>query len=131
MERFMKKSWLVSILILVLAVSASSDSRYNEQKTRDRDRVNTQHASDMERKQKILEELDAFMKEINTGLGGDIPGKMVTPVLPDQVDDVEEIESNNFISPTRGTRTSDYGYRVHPITKKRASFHKGIDIAAP
>lgn len=127
----MRKAWLTGVCILILLISASGDSRYREQKKLDRDRVDTQHESDLERKQKVLEELKAFMKEINTGLGQDLPEKMITPVAPGKVDDVEEMESGKFINPAAGTRTSDYGYRVHPITKKRSSFHKGIDIAAP
>lgn len=35
------------------------------------------------------------------------------------------------IAPREGVRiTSEYGYRIHPITKKQ-SFHSGVDIAAP
>ncbi len=33
--------------------------------------------------------------------------------------------------PAKGFISSNYGYRIDPITKKRKSFHKGIDIAAP
>ncbi len=36
-----------------------------------------------------------------------------------------------FIVPARGPLSSRFGYRVHPVTKKKYSFHKGIDIAAP
>lgn len=36
--------------------------------------------------------------------------------------------SGTFINPTTGTYTSNYGYRIHPITGKR-SFHTGQDIA--
>lgn len=36
--------------------------------------------------------------------------------------------NGNFINPTTGRYTSNYGYRIHPITKKR-SFHSGQDIA--
>ncbi len=127
----MKKLWAVSLILLLTAYAANGDNRYTDQKTADRDRVDKQHTSDLERKKKILEDLDAFMKEINDGLGDAIPGKMITPVSPEKVDDVEKLESKNFISPASGTRTSDYGYRVDPITKKKSSFHKGIDIAAP
>ena len=127
----MKKAWLISALMLILVMGASGDSRYKEQKTMDKDRVARQHESDLERKRKVLEELNEFMKQINTGLGEDIPEKMITPVSPEKVDDVEEMRPHNFINPASGTRTSDYGYREHPITKKKSSFHKGIDIAAP
>lgn len=36
----------------------------------------------------------------------------------------------DFEVPTIGRRSSDFGYRVHPVTKKRDSFHSGVDIAA-
>lgn len=36
-----------------------------------------------------------------------------------------------MIAPLKGRITSPFGYRVHPITKQRSSFHNGIDIAAP
>lgn len=36
--------------------------------------------------------------------------------------------TGNFINPTTGTYTSDYGWRIHPITEKE-SFHSGQDIA--
>lgn len=36
--------------------------------------------------------------------------------------------TNSFINPTTGTYTSNYGMRIHPITKKQ-SFHTGQDIA--
>lgn len=39
--------------------------------------------------------------------------------------------SDSFIVPTEGIRSSNFGYRVHPVTKKSYSFHSGIDIAAP
>lgn len=36
--------------------------------------------------------------------------------------------NGTFINPTTGTYTSNYGYRIHPITGQR-SFHTGQDIA--
>jgi len=36
-----------------------------------------------------------------------------------------------FAVPVVGRRTSAFGYRVHPVTKRSGSFHSGIDIAAP
>ncbi|GGA67273.1 murein hydrolase activator EnvC family protein [Ornithinibacillus halotolerans] len=40
------------------------------------------------------------------------------------------VSSSNFIWPASGSRSSNYGYRVDPITYQR-SYHLGIDIAAP
>lgn len=37
---------------------------------------------------------------------------------------------SRFIWPLQGRTTDEYGWRVHPINKKRL-FHKGLDIAAP
>ena len=39
-------------------------------------------------------------------------------------------EDYNWRSPTKGWISSPYGWRIHPVRKKR-SFHAGIDIAAP
>ncbi len=36
-----------------------------------------------------------------------------------------------FILPLRGKLTSGYGRRIDPLSGKRLSYHKGIDIAAP
>ncbi len=36
-----------------------------------------------------------------------------------------------LLVPVIGTMTSGFGWRIDPITRKRRSFHKGIDIAAP
>ncbi len=36
-----------------------------------------------------------------------------------------------FMVPTAGKVSSRFGHRVHPVTKKSASFHSGIDIFAP
>jgi murein DD-endopeptidase MepM/ murein hydrolase activator NlpD len=41
------------------------------------------------------------------------------------------VERQVFIVPARGPLSSRFGYRVHPVTKKKYSFHRGIDIAAP
>ncbi len=41
-----------------------------------------------------------------------------------------EKKGRDFSAPLIGTITSRYGYRVHPVTKRRESFHGGIDIAA-
>ena len=38
--------------------------------------------------------------------------------------------SAKAVTPVDGTVTSEFGYRIHPITKNK-SFHTGIDIAVP
>lgn len=39
--------------------------------------------------------------------------------------------SSAFNVPVSGTRTSNFGTRVDPVTHKQNAFHSGIDIAAP
>lgn len=33
--------------------------------------------------------------------------------------------------PIKGKITSKYGYRIHPVTGVKSTFHNGIDLAAP
>ncbi len=42
----------------------------------------------------------------------------------------EKPDTKKFSVPAAGIRTSNFGYRVHPVTKKSGTFHSGIDIAA-
>jgi murein DD-endopeptidase MepM/ murein hydrolase activator NlpD len=56
-----------------------------------------------------------------------LPGSSVKPQeLPKSVE-----SGKGFSVPAAGMRTSNFGYRVDPVTKKSNSFHSGIDIAAP
>lgn len=55
----------------------------------------------------------------------------------DEPDDTPDTVSYDYlvldfdhVMPTKGTMTSGFGYRIHPITGKR-SFHYGVDIGAP
>ncbi len=46
--------------------------------------------------------------------------------------DEESIGESQLLKiPVEGRISSRYGTRVHPVTKRKNSFHKGIDIAAP
>lgn len=40
-----------------------------------------------------------------------------------------KVSSRNFIHPAQGYVSSGFGYRTHPVTGQRSSFHYGIDIA--
>lgn len=35
----------------------------------------------------------------------------------------------NFIKPCEGRITSPFGFRTHPVTGKKNSWHQGIDLA--
>jgi murein DD-endopeptidase MepM/ murein hydrolase activator NlpD len=58
--------------------------------------------------------------------------KTIEDVKPDNdKSDKTVIKDGQFGVPVIGTRSSNFGYRVHPVTKKTQNFHQGIDIAAP
>lgn len=48
-------------------------------------------------------------------------------------EEVKPVEDDDFSFgvPVSGRRSSNFGSRVDPVTKKQNSFHSGIDIAAP
>ena len=48
--------------------------------------------------------------------------KPPTPIIPS--------DNRPFVMPVNGGRTSDFGPRIDPITKKSGTFHTGVDIAA-
>jgi len=55
--------------------------------------------------------------------------------IPNRIKSIESEKGDTdhfgkFMVPVIGRKTSKFGYRIHPVTKKRNSFHKGIDIAA-
>ncbi len=58
--------------------------------------------------------------------------KQLTSLINKSVgDDSEVIVANKtFLRPTNGRVSSPYGYRTHPIFKKRI-FHSGVDLASP
>lgn len=53
-----------------------------------------------------------------------------TSHFPDQIDKTVYVLKYRTVSPVIGTKSSDFGERIHPITGKQ-SFHYGLDIAAP
>lgn len=64
------------------------------------------------------------------GSEGWVFGGYISDRVPAQPDKDENITDWGMIMPASGRISSKFGYRVDPITKKRGSFHKGIDIAA-
>jgi murein DD-endopeptidase MepM/ murein hydrolase activator NlpD len=57
-----------------------------------------------------------------------IPGAEITPKKQRELAEARGINSD-FIVPLKGPIVSGFGYRIHPISRKRA-FHKGVDIDA-
>lgn len=49
---------------------------------------------------------------------------------PDKVSYDYLVLDFDYTMPVNGTKTSGFGYRIHPLTGKR-SFHYGVDIGAP
>ena len=70
----------------------------------------------------------------SSGDEGWVFGAFLQKTLPDRKEDFNTFDREksykDFSVPVIGTITSRYGYRVHPVTKRRESFHRGIDIAA-
>ena len=58
--------------------------------------------------------------------------EQLTKLINKSVKDEKEviIAGGTFLRPTNGRVTSPYGYRTHPIFKKRI-FHSGVDLASP
>jgi murein DD-endopeptidase MepM/ murein hydrolase activator NlpD len=67
---------------------------------------------------------ELFSPSVKTGSSLFVPGAR----LPQT--DLQEINGDLFIWPTRGYVTSPYGYRANPFTGAR-QFHSGLDIGAP
>jgi murein DD-endopeptidase MepM/ murein hydrolase activator NlpD len=62
---------------------------------------------------------------------GWIHSSFLSKSKPETEQAAKEKESLEFDTPVPGRRTSDFGSRVDPVTKKKNAFHSGIDIAAP
>ncbi|AZO95391.1 M23 family metallopeptidase [Halocella sp. SP3-1] len=58
--------------------------------------------------------------------------KLIIPVTNDRTryQLASRAKSINYIWPVQGRISSEYGWRIHPIRKKR-EFHTGLDIAVP
>lgn len=64
------------------------------------------------------------------GSEGWVFGGYISHNPPEKPDSDENITDWGMRIPASGRISSRFGYRVDPITKRRGSFHKGIDIAA-
>ncbi len=69
---------------------------------------------------------------------GWIFGVYISDKKPERKPQKEEMQKESpasstkgFMVPTQGRRSSNFGYRIDPITKRKRSFHRGIDFAAP
>ncbi len=87
---------------------------------------NTKAADNAETETAASIDSDAEIVTVTSSGGEDI---RVLDALSDSTFDAVHI-STEAVMPVSGNVTSDFGYRIHPITKNK-SFHTGIDIAAP
>jgi hypothetical protein len=67
----------------------------------------------------------------DNGDEGWVFGAYVSHSIPDEIDSDKGKTDWDMIIPTSGRISSKFGYRVDPVTKKRNTFHSGLDIAAP
>jgi len=67
----------------------------------------------------------------DNGEEGWVFGAFVSDDVPSKMDDDSGKTDWSMVMPASGRLSSRFGYRVDPVTKKRNTFHKGIDISAP
>jgi len=67
----------------------------------------------------------------DNGDEGWVFGAFISDAIPAGIDSDTGKTDWNMIIPTSGRISSRFGNRVDPVTKRRNSFHKGIDISAP
>ena len=67
----------------------------------------------------------------DNGDEGWVFGGFVSDNIPSEIDSDTGKTDWNMIMPASGRLSSRFGNRIDPVTKRRNSFHKGIDIAAP
>lgn len=65
-----------------------------------------------------------------SGYGEDELKNREASAFPKEADETAYVLKFSVQNPVEGTKTSDYGTRIHPITGKE-SFHYGLDIGAP
>ncbi|MFW6238433.1 MAG: peptidoglycan DD-metalloendopeptidase family protein [Halanaerobiales bacterium] len=55
---------------------------------------------------------------------------LVIPHSGNKIDETFKLEKGNLIWPVMGRISSNFGWRIHPISDKR-EFHNGVDVAVP
>ena len=67
----------------------------------------------------------------DNGDEGWVFGAFVSDDIPTEIDDDSGKTDWSMVMPASGKLSSRFGYRIDPVTKRRNTFHKGIDISAP
>ena len=95
-----------------------------------RDKIEIVYQSD---KNEIINKMQApwLLVRRSNGDEGWVFGAYVSDDIPSEPDKESGKTEWNMIIPASGKITSRFGKRVDPVTKRRQTFHKGIDIAAP
>ncbi len=67
----------------------------------------------------------------DNGDEGWVFGAFISDNAPSEIDSDTGKTDWNMVMPASGRLSSRFGNRIDPVTKRRNSFHKGIDISAP
>lgn len=81
----------------------------------------------------VIKNMEApwLLVKMDNGDEGWVFGAFISDSVPSQIDSESGKTDWNMIIPASGRLSSKFGNRIDPKTKRRNSFHKGIDIAAP
>lgn len=84
-------------------------------------------------KTEIIKNMEApwLLVKKDNGDEGWVFGAFVSDDIPSEIDEESGKTDWNMIMPASGRLSSRFGGRIDPVTKRRNSFHKGIDISAP
>lgn len=110
--------------------SGDSSSSAITGKLKFRDRIEIIYQSD---KTEIINNMRApwLLVRRSNGDEGWVFGAYVSDSIPSEPDKESGKTEWSMIIPASGKISSRFGKRVDPVTKRRQTFHKGIDIAAP
>ena len=110
--------------------SGDSSSSGITGKLKFRDRIEIIYQSD---KTETINNMQAPWLLVRRGNGdeGWVFGAYVSDGIPSEPDKESGRTEWSMIIPASGKISSRFGKRVDPVTKRRQTFHKGIDIAAP